>query len=143
MLASYSLHNTVQFPVRIQGNSHTLIDNIFINTFKHDEFSLYPVLNGLSDHDAQIIIISTIPIHDSRNLFHYSRKIDKYSVNNFKLQFNYELWEEIFTTDNVNINFNNFLNTYLRLFYACFPIKKFNHKHYAKAWITPAIKLHV
>lgn len=42
LVASYSLHSAVQFPTRIQDNFHNLIENIFINTFKHDEFSVYP-----------------------------------------------------------------------------------------------------
>ena len=56
-----------------------LID-IFINTFKHDEFSVYALVNGLSDHDAQVISTSSIPIHDSRNLFHYNSKIDTHLI---------------------------------------------------------------
>ena len=56
LLASYGLCSTVQFPTRIQNNSHSAVDNIF-NTFKFSNFSLYPIINGLSDHDAQSIIM--------------------------------------------------------------------------------------
>jgi len=57
LLASYSLCSTVQFPTRIQNNSYPAIDNIFIKTFKLNDFSLLPIINGLPDHDAQRIII--------------------------------------------------------------------------------------
>jgi hypothetical protein len=50
----YGLCSTVQFPTRNQSNSQSAIDNIFINTLKFSDFSLYPVTNGLSDHDAQV-----------------------------------------------------------------------------------------
>ena len=60
LLASYGLCSTVQFPTRIQNNSHSAIDNIFINTLKVNDFSLFPIINGLSDHDAQEIIIRNI-----------------------------------------------------------------------------------
>ena len=35
----------------------------------------------------------------------------------------YENWDSVFMNDNINIIYNNFLNSYRRLFYACFPIK--------------------
>jgi len=60
LLASYGLCSTVQFPTRIQNNSHTAIDNIFINTLKFSDFTLSPIINGLSDHNAQRIIICNI-----------------------------------------------------------------------------------
>jgi len=54
LLSSYSLHGNLQFLKRILINNYTIIDNIFINIFKYDKFSVYtlPLDNGLSDHDA-------------------------------------------------------------------------------------------
>jgi endonuclease/exonuclease/phosphatase family metal-dependent hydrolase len=56
LLASFSLFSTVKFPTRNFNNSCTLIDNIYTNTHRHD-FSVHPLINGLSDHDAQIITL--------------------------------------------------------------------------------------
>ncbi len=56
LLASYGLCSTVQFPTRIQKNS-SAIDNVSINTFKFNNFFLFPIINGLSDHDGQAIVI--------------------------------------------------------------------------------------
>jgi hypothetical protein len=53
-----------------------------------------------------------------------SRKIDDNSINQFKFLLSYENWEEVFSDKNVNTIFNNFLNTYLRIFYTSFPLKK-------------------
>ena len=47
----------VEFPTRFGPNSQTAIDNVFINTSTIGKYDLYPLLNGLSDHDAQLIII--------------------------------------------------------------------------------------
>jgi len=44
LLASYGICSTVQFPTRIQNNSHSAIDNIFINTDTFSKISLYPIL---------------------------------------------------------------------------------------------------
>jgi len=43
LLTSYGLCSTVRFPTRIQMDSHSTIDNIFINTFTFSNFSLYPL----------------------------------------------------------------------------------------------------
>ena len=37
--------------------------------------------------------------------------------------------------------FNNFLNTYVRLFYASFPIIKLKISYQSKPWITTGIKI--
>jgi hypothetical protein len=42
LLASYNLYSTVNFPMRIFNGSNTAIDNIFINIFKNDNFSVCP-----------------------------------------------------------------------------------------------------
>ena len=38
--ASYGLHSTVQFPTRIPNNSYSTTDNIFIDTFKFNNFTV-------------------------------------------------------------------------------------------------------
>jgi exonuclease III len=58
LLASYNLTSTVYFPTRIQNTSATAIDNIFINVSKFDDYIIFPIVNGLSDHDAQLIAIN-------------------------------------------------------------------------------------
>jgi hypothetical protein len=54
----------------------------------------------------------------------YSRVIDDYSVNKFIELLSYESWEAVFSNGNINIIFNSFSDTYLRIFQSCFPIKK-------------------
>ena len=140
LLASYGLCSTVQFPNRIQNNSHSAIDNIFIDTFKFYNFLVYPIINGLSDHDAQSLIIRNIFEQNCNTYFYYNRKIDKLSIIDFNTELSYESWEDIFAEKNVDSTFNNFLNTYLRIFYSSFPLKKVHYKSCNKAWLTPGIK---
>jgi len=62
LLITYNLTSTVNFPTHIQKNSATAIDNIFIDTSKMGNYTISPIINGLSDHDAQIITLySNIP----------------------------------------------------------------------------------
>ena len=49
LLASHYLYSTVQFPTRILINSSAAINNIFINKFEKDNFTVNPLVNGLSD----------------------------------------------------------------------------------------------
>jgi hypothetical protein len=58
---------------------------------------------------------------------------------NFKLT--YESWDNVFLYDDVNLSFNYFLNTYLRIFYSSFPIKKIHYTSHTKAWLTQGIKI--
>ena len=59
----------------------------------------------------------------------------------FKLSLSYLSWNAIFTEDNIDVIFNRFFNTYLRIFYHSFPFKKLYHTHADKTWITTAIKI--
>jgi hypothetical protein len=112
LLASFS---TVNFPTIIFNNSSTLTDNIYIDTNNHN-FSIHPPINGLSDHDAQVLHLSNLLSTAHRQPFSFSRRIDSNSVCQFKDLLNYENWEVVFLENNVNISFNNFLNTYLKFF---------------------------
>jgi len=44
-----------------------MIDNIFINKLKNENYSVYSLINGLSDHDAQVLSLSNIIVPDDRN----------------------------------------------------------------------------
>ena len=59
LMASFSLFSTITFPTRNSDSSHTIIDNIFIDTNKFN-FFVQPLINGLSYHDAQIIVLPDI-----------------------------------------------------------------------------------
>jgi exonuclease III len=63
LLASHALYSIGHFSTRIQNNSYSAIYNIFSNKFKFIKFSVYPIINGLSDHDAQGLIICNILGH--------------------------------------------------------------------------------
>jgi hypothetical protein len=113
LLASCGLCSTVQFPTRIQNNSHSAIDNIFINTFTFSDFSLFPIINGLSDHDAQEIIIRDIFEQNCDIYFCFNRRIDKFSTTDCNTKLSYEVLEDIFAANDVSTIFNSFLTMYL------------------------------
>jgi hypothetical protein len=112
---------------------------MIIDKHKNTNFTINPLPNGLSDHEAQILILHNIKIQNSRTPHRSKRLINEFIIPEFKLS--YESWDEIFTEDSVDSVFNSFLNTYLRIFYHSFPLKKSYHNHNNKAWITTGIKI--
>lgn len=51
----------------------------------------------------------------------------------------YELWDNVFDNghhNNADILFNSFLNTYVQVFYSCFPNTNFNDRPNKKSWIS-------
>jgi hypothetical protein len=60
LLASFNLVSTVDFPTRLQNNPATAIDNIFNDLSLQGNYVVYPLCNGLSDHDAQLIALTEL-----------------------------------------------------------------------------------
>ena len=138
MLLSYKLYSNVNFPVRIYNISITAIDSIFIDKVKYENYSIHPLVNGLSGHDAQIITINNITLDKHINQAQSIRKFNKFSISQFAVNLSYENWD-VFIEEDVNTVFNNFLNTYLRIFNSSFPLQKVYSTHNNKPWITTGI----
>ena len=90
MLASYNLTSTVYFPTRIQNTSATAIDNIFINVSKFDDYIIFPIVNGLSDHDAQLIAINDRNLKILNSTPGFIRNINKHGIFDFKISLSLE-----------------------------------------------------
>ena len=63
------------------------------------------------------------------------------SISKFTFLLSYENWEDVFLEKNVNIIFNNFLNTFLRIFYSSFPVNKLQYSYNQKPWLTSGIRI--
>jgi exonuclease III len=57
LLKTYNLIGLVNLQTRTQKNSATAIGNIFIDINKMGNYSICPIINGLSDHYVQSIIL--------------------------------------------------------------------------------------
>ena len=60
LLNSYSLSGTTDFPTRIYNLSSSAIDTIFIDITRINNYEVYPLMNGFTDHDTQIIILNVL-----------------------------------------------------------------------------------
>ena len=88
VLLTYNSSAIVYFPTRSQGYSNTAIDNIFIDTYKFIHFTVSPLHNGLSDHDAQVLKINDVDIQLQNHRIYTIRNkiiIQQRNVNQTKL----------------------------------------------------------
>jgi exonuclease III len=77
---TFNLHGTVHFPTRITNTSTKAIDNIFLDD--SNNYIIKPHINGLSDHDAQILQLELgkLSTTDDRNNIIYTRNINELSI---------------------------------------------------------------
>jgi hypothetical protein len=68
--------------------------------------------NGLSDHNAQLLIIKNICLQIHKHNISTIRMFSVQSLLNFKMQLSYEMWDDVFSGNDVDTIFNSFLNTY-------------------------------
>jgi hypothetical protein len=107
---------------RIVNESSIAIDNIFVD--KSRNYNVCPLINGLSVHDAQLIVFDNVIISNQATETYFIRNINRFTRANFQIQLSYENWENVFSEKAVNCSFNNLLDTYLRLFDSSFSKKK-------------------
>jgi exonuclease III len=84
LLGTYNLISTVYFPMRTADNSATLIDNIFIDNRR--DYTIKPCINGLSNHDAQLITLNNFSLPFSNIEPTYIRNINRNTIAEFQLQ---------------------------------------------------------
>ena len=121
----YCFH--LHFRTRTQNQSSTAIDTVFIDTYKFINYTLFPVYNGLSDRDAELLIIKDVILQLQNHCIHTVRNINKYSLEELKIRLSYESWDSIFGNNNnkdVDSLFSSFCNNYLRIVYSSFPPQK-------------------
>jgi hypothetical protein len=113
---------------------------LIIYTSIRRNYTINLVINGLSDHDAQMILISNIKSPGQVCSPQYIRDYSNYNIFKFQELLSYERWDNVFVSDDVNIIFNAFLNTYLNIFHSCFIKKKVTPKFNHNPWITCGIR---
>jgi hypothetical protein len=99
-------------------------------------------MNRLSDHNTQLLTLKTIRLKPLTKRFKVIRTFDKNSLNDFLNKLSYETWDTTFSSEDVNIMFNTFLDTYLKIFYSRFPKKLIQLTLKRNDWITLGIEYH-
>jgi hypothetical protein len=138
ILSSYNLSSIITFPARTGPNTSTVTDNIFTDELQFTDYEIFSVSNGLSDHEAQLLIVHLQTPIITKNGIRYTRTVNDYNLADFRMKLSYENWESIFNNSDINTSFNQFLNIFLRYFYASFPLSR-RQKYTQNSWITAGI----
>ena len=98
----FNLTSIINVPLWIQNTSATAID-IIIDISEFESYTVtLGILNGLSDHDAHLLMITTdyslVPIQKSKSI----RKINKNTISDFINKLSNKSWDTIFNSDDVN-----------------------------------------
>jgi hypothetical protein len=109
---TYNLSHTVKFATSIQSKSNTVIDNMFVDNIRINLSSISPIINYLSDSDAQILTIQNI----YSTIIHFSLKqrtrlINNETIMNFKTVLKKGTWEFVCINKGPNQVSNSFLCT--------------------------------
>ena len=141
-ISSYSFRPLILQPSRVTSNSHTLIDNIFINDLAC--FSTGGnITSSISDHFSQFAQIDIFEkIHTTKKA-RYSRDWKNFNRD----RFNYELsnlnWANVTSLENdTNTSLSNFYSKIIDLLDHMAPVKRLTKKEKGlieRPWITSGI----
>jgi hypothetical protein len=93
-----------------------------------ENYAIFPLCNGLSDHDAQLIVLTNVKVNTRNVSLKKIRRIDQAAVQDFQYKLSFKTWDSVFDTNDINIMYNSFLNSFLRIFYSSFSLKELKIK---------------
>ena len=108
LMCSYGFLPQILQPTRIQGDSATIIDNIFTNVC-HINIQSGNIITDLSDHYSQFVSVRRAKL-DFRKITMYKRNYSNFSEDSFRDDISLQNFNNNF--DDVNDQFKDF---YLRL----------------------------
>lgn len=138
LLLNYNLKLSVHQPTRLK--SQTCIDNIAHNVNKSCKAQVLEL--ALSDHTAQLI---KIPVQKHCTIKYWRtrrRDYDKEYINKFKNYLRCLTFSDIYETNDSNLAFNSFMETFTLFYNLCFPMKIVTTYTTKKAnWISRGVKI--
>ena len=60
LFQTYEQFESINFPTRIGKVSSSAFDNIFVDHGRINSYYTSPIINGLSDHEAQYLVLSKV-----------------------------------------------------------------------------------
>jgi hypothetical protein len=141
LLQSYNAFHTVQFPTRVTKTSSSAIDNIFLDHTRINSCNIISISNGLSDQDAQCLVINNFYTKKSQSLPGITAHIvNKESVADFLYKLSNEKWESLYKLNEVNDIFNLFVHLYVLVHETCFFKNIVTKKCKDNGWMTIGIR---
>jgi potassium voltage-gated channel Eag-related subfamily H protein 8 len=142
-MSTYNLTQIVDVPTRIAKHSETLLDVFFIDISTYANVQIHPFINGLSDHDAQILCLTKFksPFKQKKAPRTQSRLINDMTIKSFLSELKDELWDQVVDSFNTNETFNFFLDTLMKNFEAAFPLIYTTRRNRQHNWISKGIRI--
>jgi hypothetical protein len=99
---SSNLTSIVDFPIRIQNYSSTVISDIFVGSCRKDCIYIEPVIDGLSDHDAKLLVIRNIESILNYNYEKQTRLINNDTAGEFTTHLSNVNWKYVLSCHDVD-----------------------------------------
>ena len=127
-----------RFPDTVNLSEPSLLDHVYTNF--NNSFVSGIIHYQVSDHLPIFLNISTPPKPLTFHKIEF-RIFNQNNKQNFTNEINLINWNDLFTSDDVNINFQTFLSTLQQLYNQCFPIvsKQISEKRLNSPWINQEI----
>ena len=137
-LQSYSFIPTIDERTRVNSNSATLIDNIFVNQIGR-EITSGNIISDISDHYSQFCIIKSLKV---KTMY---RKLSRDAKENIHSELSEINWDLAMRNcgDNSNAGFSKFFNSLNKIVNKHAPLRplsKCKAKQFSKPWITRGIR---
>jgi hypothetical protein len=107
------------------------------------KYTLYPLINGLSENNGQIIQLENISMQIQPSEIRIIRNFNQHCLHDFKTKLSYEVWDTMFGENDVKKIFINFHNTFLRIIYSSFPRKKIQVQKKGCTWMSKGLKISI
>ena len=117
------LYPLIVRPSRITTNSCTLIDNIFTNPINYSA-DIGLLITDISDHLPIFVLCKYKLEKNNSKTFRNVRSLKEDNVLMFTESLKQEQWESVLRSDDVNIAYANFINTFNTLYNLYCPAKK-------------------
>jgi exonuclease III len=102
LLQSYNMTNVTEFPTRINEGHGTAIDGIYIDVSRANHFAVTSISNGLSNHDAQYIVLERGFSYQTALPYHKIQVLNKEPIKYFIETIKKETWGKIYMVDHTN-----------------------------------------
>ena len=123
-MVSYGFIPYINRATRIDGETFSLLDNIFINDHFERIAGSGIIVNGLSDHFIPFLSIKARQKRQSGPAFKEVRKMDLESKTFLKEALANRGWHEILSDGCPNSACDKFMDTFMDIFDICCPLKK-------------------
>jgi hypothetical protein len=126
---------------RITGESFSLIDHILCKN--NDSTTLTGTLvTDISDHFMNFVCLPTNHKTKTDTSTKYMRSFSLQNMTNFRNALNNLRWHNVYASDDVNVSFNNFWDTFSTIYDLHFPLTKFKlnrNQHSLNDFMTSAL----